>query len=424
MPKVNTELIYDAMVDAIESDTDGVITQDEIIRRIYKNNVSTTDRRILSTMKSVITKTLTHGDKFIGALYHLDKDASGNVIYVKNKSKSESLLLWKRNAIRYIESMRLAERSTNLLEEKEGMLRRNRRRFVKEGRVFNEKIKATHGLSADEYGSTSSLYTIEEVIDSENLAEWVCERLNKLADSSDSNIVGWSFSVEDGSTYRRDRRSGTVQNRVVGHDPDNPNPKYSWEKYDLLISCIDGEINVYTEDKPLFKGRDSATWTYSDLTKQDAYAIADFIFDHINAPLSELAKRHDDIRDKARHGQPRNRRNKLQSVAKYISSVCDVVVEKLPRGKQRAKTDYTVDERVDTGVVSVLYRDNSSSPYNLVCKFFVIKNYKSDDEYEVVCTSASGKEVGSTVAELDGDEVEIDRRFIEKCVLASFDDRG
>ena len=72
MPKVNTELIYDAMVDAIESDTDGVITQDEIIRRIYKNNVSTTDRRILSTMKSVITKTLTHGDKFIGALYHLD----------------------------------------------------------------------------------------------------------------------------------------------------------------------------------------------------------------------------------------------------------------------------------------------------------------------------------------------------------------
>lgn len=270
---------------------------------------------------------------------------------------------------------------------------------------YLERIKAKN-LETD---TNNQVYTIEEVIDTENLTHWICDELNKITDKE------WNVEKE---AYYTDTDRGSwggreqIDNRIV------TNGVKRWYDVEFDVLCRDGLIIIKTHSISINRDKSYVTWVYEDLTKQDAIEIAKFLADKLEDVLDDESSK---VRDMRRNKKTANDKTSLQKqLFNKVKELASQSAAKLPRGKQRSSINVDYRSPDDISSLSVVYRENAYSKYVPICSFDVID--EGVDVVSLSCLTPDGKEeVDSiTVVDVEQEENEI-AKFIDKNIIDQFD---
>lgn len=241
---------------------------------------------------------------------------------------------------------------------------------------IQEKIKPsqqyTHSLN-------NALYTIEEVIDTENLTKWLQQELNKLTN------LHWNLK-EKAQYLGTDNDNERVQNELITDEVLSKDIMSKYNGESLTVLCRDGKIIISPENFSSIY--EPTTWLYNDLTKQDAKQIAEYLADVINSKRSKQADNVDNMLFKKRYSKDKlSEHSKL--VAGHVADLLEELKTKLPRGKSRTSISVRENKDLNVSTIYVTYKPSAYDKPELICSFDVIEI--TPDSVDVSALSADGK---------------------------------
>lgn len=289
---------------------------------------------------------------------------------------------------------------------------------------INEKIKPYNNPKKEWFYNDNELYTIEQVIDTENLTEWLKQELNTLTPN-----LTWTILPE--ATYHGERdengNSYKINNRLqynIKDKPTNDEYKFMLDEQSFDVICGDSII-IITPNNWTFRPKDQRafTWAYEDLNKQDAKEIAKYLAEIIKSDRKINPEQGKLDTMKWSKSYKKDFTELSEKTVERVKDCVEDLKAQLPRGKSRVVVQTSKPNNAISSVI-VSYKPSSSDKPQAICSFDVIDSGEVGDEVAVdlSCLTADGsKEVDSLVV-IDSDiEASEIFKFVKKNLIEQFD---